>query len=304
MQTVIQKSGQNPRSGTAQKLIQALLIAVIATLGTALHAQPTLESLANPGPYQVAYYNQLPGVEEYSGATLYFPANRGTDFGGVAIAPGFTESQENIEWWGRKLASYGFAVLVLDTNNPRDDPQMRADALLAALDVIRGEGTRSGSPIRGKILDDRMAVMGHSMGGGGTLLAANTQSEQLKAAIPFTPWLPNADFSNVAVPTLVLAGEIDRIASVADHAWPHYQSLPAGIPRMYVEIAGGNHFIANSVTENEGLNPNFDAHDLLGALGVAWLKYFVDGDEEYRDIIYGELPAEQRARLSRFAFAE
>ena len=282
------------------------LFGLLLTFGICLHAAaqpPTLESLGRPGPYQVAYYDQLPDVEEYADATLYFPANRGTQFGGVAISPGFTEHQENIEWWGRHLASYGFAVLVLDTNGPRDNPQVRADALMAAIGVIRGEGERDGSPIKGKILNDRMALMGHSMGGGGTLLAANANSDQIKAAIPFTPWLPNADFSSVAVPTLVLAGEIDRIAAVADHAWPHYQSLSDDIARMYVEIAGGNHFIANSVTENERLNPNIDVHDLVGALGVAWLKYFVDGDEAYRDLIYGELPAEQRARLSRFEFS-
>lgn len=262
--------------------VRNLLIAFSVCLCSTIFAQPTLESLANPGPYQVAYYNQLPPVAEYSDATLYFPANRGTDFGGVAIAPGFTEKQENIAWWGRHLASYGFAVLILDTNNPRDNPRVRADALLAALDTIRGEGERAGSPIRGKILNDSMVVMGHSMGGGGTLLLANEHSAQIKAAIPFTPWLPEADFGEVSVPTLVLAGEIDGIASVADHAWPHYQSLPDDIPRMYVEIAGGNHFIANSTTEDEGLRPNIDAHDLLGALGVAWLKYFVEGDTDYR----------------------
>ncbi len=287
-----------------RRLVVNLLLLTAATFSVSVGAQPTLESLANPGPYQVAYYNQLPGVDEYAQATLYFPANRGTDFGGVAIAPGYTETQENVAWWGRKLASYGFAVLVLDTNTPRDDPQLRAAALLAGLDVIRGEGERGGSPIRGKIVNDRMAVMGHSMGGGGALLAANENSEQLRAAIPFTPWLPDGNFANVAIPTLVLAGENDRIAAVADHAWPHYQSLPEGIPRMYVEVAEGNHFIANSVTDNEGLNPNFDAQDLLGALGVAWLKYFLDEDEDYRDIVFGELPAEQRARLSRFEFAE
>lgn len=284
--------------------VRKLLFALSVCLCSISFAQPTLESLASPGPYQVAYYNQLPPVDEYSAATLYFPANRGTDFGGVAIAPGFTEKQENIAWWGRHLASYGFAVLILDTNSPRDNPQVRADALLAALDIIRGEGKRAGSPIRGKILDDSMAVMGHSMGGGGTLLLANEHSEQIKAAIPFTPWLPEADFGEVSVPTLVLAGEIDSIASVAAHAWPHYQSLPDDIPRMYVEIAGGNHFIANSITEDEGLRPNIDVHDLLGALGVAWLKYFVEGDADYRELVSSELPAELRARLSRFEFAE
>jgi alpha-beta hydrolase superfamily lysophospholipase len=277
----------------------------ILTLGLALcldvaaQQPPTRESLAAPGPYQVSFYTQLPDVPEYGAATLYFPANKAASFGGVAIAPGFIEEQENIEWWGRHLASHGFAVLTLDTNTPRDNPALRAEALMAAVNVMRGENSRNGSPLIGKIDGERMAVMGHSMGGGGTLLAANEHSDQLKAAIPFTPWLPDADFSSVAVPTLLIAGEIDRIAAVADHAWPHFQTLPAAIPKLYLEIKGGNHFIANSTTDNEGLNPNMDVHDLVGSMGVAWLKLFVDGDEAYRDIVFGELPARDRERISR-----
>lgn len=265
---------------------------------------PTREALGRPGPYQVAYYSQLPDVPEYGDAMLYFPANKASTFSGVAIAPGFIEHQENIEWWGRHLASHGFAVLVLDTNNERDNPALRAEALMAAVNVIRGENTRRGSPLVGKIAEDRMAVMGHSMGGGGTLLAANGNSDQLKAAIPFTPWLPDADFSAVAVPTLVIAGEIDRIATVAEHAWPHFQTLSDDIPRMYLEIKDGNHFIANSVTENAGLAPNIDVHDLVGAMGVAWLKLFLDGDESYRPLVFGELPAEDLARISRLVSEE
>lgn len=261
---------------------------------------PTRESLGAPGPYQVSFYTELPDVPEYGAATLYFPANKGDRFGGVAIAPGFIEQQENIDWWGQHLASHGFAVIVLDTNTPRDDPALRAEALMAAIGVLRSENSREGGMLRGKIDGERMAVMGHSMGGGGTLLAANAHSDELKAAIPFTPWLPNADFSSVAVPTLVLAGELDNIAAADTHAWPHFGTLPDSLTRMYVEIKGGNHFIANSDVENERLKPNMDVHDLVGYLGVAWLKLFVDGDERYRDLVFGEMAAQDMERISRF----
>ncbi len=257
------------------------------------------DSLGRPGPYQVAYYSDLPDVPEYSDATIYFPANKAQSFGGVAIAPGFTETQEHIDWWGDYLASHGFAVLVLDTNQPRDDPAMRADALMAAVQIIRGENSRMGSALRGKIEIDRMAVMGHSMGGGGTLLAANAHSDQLKAAIPITPWLPDADFSNVAVPTLLIAGETDSIAKVSEHSWPHFQTLPENIPRIYLEIRDGNHFIANSTVDNERMNPNIDVHDLVGGMSVAWLKLFVDEDERYREIVFGEMPDADAARVSK-----
>jgi len=283
------------------------LLALILTFTAWINASAqeiTRESLGKPGPYQVAYYSSYPPVAEFSAATIYFPANKGEDFGGIAISPGFVESQENMSWWGQHLASHGFAVLTLDTNELRDDPSLRADALIAAIGVLRSEGERMGGTLRGKILNDRMAIMGHSMGGGGTLIAANLHSAELKAAIPFTPWQPEGDFSAVSIPTLVIAGENDRIAPVADHAQPHFDSLPEGISKMYLEVKGGNHFIANTDTGEDRLAPNIDVHDLVGSMGVAWLKLFVDGDENYRDIVFGEMPESDRERLSKWEFSE
>ena len=282
-----------------------LALILIFSLSVSVAAQEiSRESLGRPGPYQVAYYSSYPAVPEFSAATIYFPANKGEDFAGVAISPGFVESQENMSWWGNHLASHGFAVLTLDTNELRDNPSLRADALMAAIEVLRNEGERMGGTLRGKILNDRMAIMGHSMGGGGTLIAANAHSAELKAAIPFTPWQPDGNFSAISIPTLVIAGENDRIAPAADHALPHFESLSEDIPKMYFEIKGGNHFIANTDTGDGRLAPNIDVHDLVGGMSVAWLKLFVDGDEEYRELVFGEMPARDRERLSKLEFSE
>ncbi len=267
---------------------------------------PSLEALGRQGPYQVEWFTQLPSVPEFSGATLYYPANKAQGFGGVVISPGFFERQENISWWGNYLASHGFAVITFDTNELNDLPPLRADALLATIGLLRGENSRQGSAIRGKILEDSMAVMGHSMGGTAALLLANENSDEIKAAIPFNAGgVPNADFSAVAVPTLVIAGEIDRLAPVNNHAWSHYQTLTNAMPRMYMEVKGGNHFIANNAeVENERLRPNVDVHDLVGGMAVAWLKLFLDGEEEYRELLFGEMPSETTEQLSRFQFSE
>ena len=282
-----------------------LALTLVLSLSLSTNAQEiSRESLGGPGPYQVAYYSSYPAVPEFSAATIYFPANKGEDFPGIAISPGFVESQENMSWWGNHLASHGYAVLTLDTNELRDDPSLRADALMAAIEVLRNEGERMGGTLRGKILNDRMAIMGHSMGGGGTLIAASGHSAELKAAIPFTPWQPDGDFSAISIPTLVIAGENDRIAPVADHALPHFESLSEDIPKMYFEIKEGNHFIANTDTGDGRLAPNIDVHDLVGGMAVAWLKLFVDGDEEYRDLVFGEMPPGDRERLSKWEYSE
>ena len=253
--------------------IRFVFVFILASVfvGELVAQTPSLEALGRQGPYQVAWYTQLPSVPEFSGATLYFPANKAQDFGGVVISPGFFERQENISWWGNYLASHGFAVITFDTNELNDLPPLRADALLATIGLLRGENSRQGSAVRGKILQDSMAVMGHSMGGTAALLLANEKSDEIKAAIPFNAGgVPNANFSSVAVPTLVIAGEIDRLAPVNDHAWSHYQTLTNEVPRMYMEVKGGNHFIANTAeVENERLRPNIDVHELVGGMAVA-----------------------------------
>ena len=288
--------------------IRFVFVCIVASgfVGQLVAQTPSLEALGRQGPYQVAWYTQLPSVPEFSGATLYFPANKAQDFGGVVISPGFFERQENISWWGNYLASHGFAVITFDTNELNDLPPLRADALLATIGLLRGENSRQGSAVRGKILEDSMAVMGHSMGGTAALLLANEKSDEIKAAIPFNAGgVPNANFSSVAVPTLVIAGEIDRLAPVNDHAWSHYQTLTNEVPRMYMEVKGGNHFIANTAeVENERLRPNIDVHDLVGGMAVAWLKLFLDGEEEYRELLFGEMPSEVTEQLSRFDFSE
>jgi len=253
---------------------------------------PTVESLSRNGPYEIRAYTTAPVPEEYARATIYYPLETEHRIGGIAIAPGFTQSQRHINWWGSRLASHGYAVLVLDTNSPQDRPEARAAALMSGIDTLQAENSRRSSPLYSRLDSRKMAVMGHSMGGGGAMIAANNHGDRLRASIPFTPWQPDGNFSNTTVPTLVLAGEEDTIAAIADHAWPHYASLPSTTPKVYLEVAGGDHFVANNVAEQW--------HPLLGRYAIAWLKLYMDGDMRYADFIYGDIPRQDAQNLSRY----
>ncbi len=255
--------------------------------------EPTVASLSIDGIYEVMTYTDIPDVEEFGDATVYYPMDTPGPIGGVAIAPGWTELQRHIEWWGPRLASHGYAVLVLDTNDPRaDQPEARAEALIAAVRILRGENDRAESPLSGRIDTEKMAIMGHSMGGGGVLIAANEYPTEIQAAIPFTPWQPAGDFGQVIAPTLVMAGSADRVAGVADHAWPHYQSIPESTIKVFMEIDGGSHFIADT-NRGEDLGT-------IGRYGIAWLKLYLDGDERYRGFIYGDEAALDSEKFSRY----
>jgi dienelactone hydrolase len=255
----------------------------------------TIESLSGDGVYEVATYTDFPDVPQFAAGTIYYPRDADRQVGGVAVAPGFTERQQHIEWWGPRLASHGFAVLILDTNDVGDRPELRAEALIAAIRLLRDENDRQGSPLRGRIDPTKMAVMGHSMGGGGALIAANEYPDEIQASIPFTSWQPGGVFDRTTAPTLVIAAEDDRIAPVAEHAWPHYQSIPSTTPKVYLEVGGGGHFIADT-TRGEDLAT-------IGRYGIAWLKLYLDGDQRYRPLLYGAEQARDADKFSRYVMS-
>ena len=267
-------------------LVAALLLASCSSFDA------TVASLSVGGEYHVLTYTDFPDVPEFGNGTIYYPQENPGTVGGVAIAPGFRERQSHIEWWGPRLASHGFAVLILDTNERGAMPDARGDALLAAVDVLRRESTRNGSPLFGRVATDRMAIMGHSMGGGGALLAANEHPDRIQAAIPFTPWEPRALFRDITAPTLVLAGRVDRIAGVDNHAWRHYQSIPESTPKAYLELEDGNHYIADTERGTD--------LETVGRYGIAWLKLYLDEDVRYERFIYGDLAASDSGKFSRF----
>jgi len=203
-------------------------------------------------------------VSGFGGGTIYYPTStsEGT-FGAVAVAPGFTASQSSMAWLGPRLASQGFVIFTIDTNTTLDQPSSRSRQLLAALDYL----TRSSS-VRSRIDTSRLAVMGHSMGGGGTLEAA-VDRPALQAAIPLTPWHTTKSFSRMQVPTLVIGAESDSVAPVASHSEPFFRSLPSSLDKAYLELNNASHFAPNS------------DNTTIAKFSISWLKRFVDNDTRY-----------------------
>jgi predicted dienelactone hydrolase len=224
---------------------------------------------AENGPFAITKTTVARGaVRGFGGGDIFAPTDtsQGT-FGAVAMAPGFTASRSSLAWLAPRIASQGFVVFNIDTVTTSDQPARRGDELLAALDFLTGQSTA-----KAKIDPDRLAVMGHSMGGGGTL-EASADRPQLRAAVPLTPWDLNKNFSTDRVPTLVIGGQSDTIAPVRQHSQRFVASLPAATDSAYLELAGASHFAPNI--------PNAT----ISSMSVAWLKRFVDGDTRFEQFI-------------------
>ena len=68
-------------------------------------------------------------------------------------------------------------------------PESRRDALLDALVTLKGENTRSDSPLLGQLDVNSLAVGGWSMGGGGAQLAAVAEHIHQSCLWLLCPWL-------------------------------------------------------------------------------------------------------------------
>jgi pimeloyl-ACP methyl ester carboxylesterase len=229
------------------------LSSIQATRGSFAVSQTSVSSLAASG---------------FGGGDIYYPTSTSAGtFGAVAIAPGYTASRSSMAWLAPRLASQGFVVFNIDTLTRSDQPASRGRQLLAALDYLTERST-----VRTRIDASRLAVVGHSMGGGGTLEAAKSRPA-LQAAVPLTPWNVDKTWPEVRTPTLVIGAENDSVAGVSTHAIPFYNSLPASLDKAYLELNNASHFAPNS------------SNTTIAQYSISWLKRFVDDDLRYEQFL-------------------
>jgi dienelactone hydrolase len=161
--------------------------------------------------------------------------------------------------------------------------------LVVAEQRMVAEGNLSTSPFYQK-LSNKNAIMGHSMGGGATILAgANNTS--IKTIIGLAPAETNpsaiAAAANVTVPALILSGVQDGVTPPVDHHIPIYTALGSSC-KTIVNIAGGGHcYFANSnfncdfgeSTSSSGITlTRAEQQQKMYDLITPWLAFYLKGD--------------------------
>jgi dienelactone hydrolase len=230
---------------------------------------PTEASVtASRGSFATATVSVPSSVSGFGGGTIHYPTDtsQGT-FGAIAFAPGFTASSTSYSWIGPRIASQGFVVFLINTNSRFDFPSSRATQLQSALNYLVNT-----SSVRTRIDGNRLAVGGHSMGGGGSLIAADNNAN-LQAAVPLQPWNTGTNFSGVNVPTMIIGAENDTIASVNSHSIPFYNSIPAASEKAYLELNGASHGVGTT------------ANTTQAKFMIVWLKRYVDNDTRYEQFM-------------------
>ncbi|MFJ4520703.1 dienelactone hydrolase family protein [Streptomyces sp. NPDC088810] len=256
----------------------AVVMAVLGLIATLVSTQPasarfnpyqrgpnpTVSSVAAArGTFATAEIGVPPG-NGFNGGRIYYPTDTslGT-WGAVAIVPGYTAKFDAEEaWMGHWLASFGFVVIGIDTNSPTDWDTARGTQLLAALDYL----TRK-SPVRDRVDPSRLGVIGHSMGGGGAISAAERRPS-LKAAVPLAPFSPSQNLSTLRVPTMIMGARDDGTVSPS-YLDALYAGMPSGTQSAFVELTSGGHAFPTRGNSN------------VTRRMIPWLKIFLDSDTRY-----------------------
>jgi len=258
------------------KSLLALGLCGFAGVGVAQAQQigpnPTSSQLnATSGPFSVSSASVSSFVSGFGGGTIYYPTTSGS-YGVIAVCPGFTGTSSTISWFARRLASHGFVTIAMNTNSIYDYPSSRASQLRAALNYVINN---SSSTVRARVNRNVRGVAGHSMGGGGTLIASDDDSS-LKVGIPMTPWNTSSlGFSSIRVPQMIFGADGDTIAPYYSHARPFYDAIPSSVSKAYALLNSASHFTPNSTDER------------IGRYGVAFAKRFAYGDTRYTTFLAG-----------------
>src|SRR5207249_2840045 len=115
------------------------------------------------------------------------------------------------------IASHGFLVLGTAAQQGAARRQATADDLRAAIDWAEKENARTGSPLKGKIATDKVAVMGQSCGGflsvalGAdprvkTIGVFNSGVQKATPGAPASPFPTSADLPKLHGPVLLING--------------------------------------------------------------------------------------------------
>ncbi len=230
---------------------------------SAITAKALSDTGAN-GPFTVATKRVSRQSHGFGGGTIYYPTNASGCglLGGIAVVPGYVSYESSIKWWGPRLASWGFVVITINTNDISDNPDSRATQLSAALDHLLLDSTV------GHIVDrERLGVIGWSMGGGGALKLATDRST-VRAIIAQTPYY-DTSYPTMATPALFIACEKDRVAPNQKYTNVFYNN--AAGPKMKVEVNNGSHFCASYGFHKK----------LLSKPGIAWMQRYINGDTRF-----------------------
>lgn len=162
----------------------------------------------------------------------------------IMILPGLEVQTEDYEKIRSRLVREGYAVATFEWDDNKDyDADDWDDEIAEMTDLFLAEDRRSGSALRGKIDEDRLGIMGHSLGASVAVLTA-ARDRRFKALAISGPGGRQTDFLSRArdlkIPVIAVDGSLDRVAP-PDEASGVVLERAQTPYKAHIVIKNGNH---------------------------------------------------------------
>lgn len=236
-----------------------LLIACCFSISVFAQYQIGHTTITFNDPARTGGYGSGGGAGRQIQTEIYYPANSAGDniavasgqFPVITFGHGFAMSWDAYTNIWQHYVARGFILAFPRTEGGLIPGPSHGDFgtdLRQVSDKMLALNSNGSSIFNGKVLQ-KAAIMGHSMGGGASFLAAATNAN-IETVIGLAPaeTTPSAitAASNVNVPALIFSGSSDGVTPPADHHIPIYQGLTSTC-KSFVSITGGAHcYYANT----------------------------------------------------------
>ncbi len=280
--------------------MKVLLFLLTSLLATALFGQHSI------GHYQITFQDPDRNNRDIQ-TEIYYPATADGDntpvasgqFPVIVFGHGFVMAWDAYENLWEEFVPRGYIMVFPRTegNAFSTDHQEFGWDLQYLVTELQNEGQNASSSIYNAV-HPNTALMGHSMGGGASFLAADSLctngSINLKTLVGLAPAESTsngvssiASAQQVTVPAVVLSGSQDGVTPPTDHHIPMYDNLVSTC-KTFISVTGGAHcYFANSnfncdfgeATSSSGISiDRVDQHEITFDFLNPWLDYTLKDD--------------------------
>ena len=246
------------------------------------------------GPYEFSSISESQGLRngpDYRDGVVYYPIGGVPPYKSIIFTPGFGGGSIYMSNWAEFFASHGFIAMRIGPNDEINDSHyQRGEGLIDAIESIRQENSRLGSPLYGLVDTESFSVSGYSMGGGASHNAALIDGS-IKAIISLNPTVlfedcnlcPSSSYEGEVfciclvpeliehyVPSLIFAGEVEvnELEAYAGLLGQDiYANLPSQTEKILFEGAGSGHGTSES------------PYGEVGDYALAFMNHYVLGQQ-------------------------
>lgn len=253
----------------------ALLVVTWTTLAVAQPASPLLpaDDYADFGPFATV---AEAGTGPDGTYTIVRPETLGQNgflHAPVIFGPGIGGPVDSMMDLLQRIASHGFVIIGRQLDAGPGSPENNR-RMIAGLDWLIEQNTTAGSVFEGKLDVEHAAAMGYSVGGTGAVDIGG--HEAIKTVVSIHGHSAKAELHGTL---LLLGGTNDVMRDGRSWLAPTYEA--SQVQTLFSLVDGANHgYPARTV---DGVQSGVEAPAM-----IAWLRYWIYGDEDARRYFYGD----------------